>query len=100
MSIETEGPKEDLISFRASDLALQIRTSATRDDGFRIVRSLLRRQQELKVALVLAGDALARYEVSHDQDKGSWSLEGLHIAEEIACLAQLKIEQLLQMEDE
>jgi hypothetical protein len=50
---------------------------------------------KMEAALLLAGDALARYEIAHNQDKGSWSLEALHVAEEVACIAQAAIDKAL-----
>ena len=43
-------------------------------------------------ALKEAHAALKAYENAHDQDAGSWSLGGLHEAEERGCLAVLNSE--------
>ena len=46
-------------------------------------------------ALADAQKALAAYEATHDQDRGTWQLGGLHEAEALGCAAQAKIDAAL-----
>ena len=61
----------------------------------RAAAALIRAQAE---ALRAAQAALAAYEGAHNQDKGAWSLAGLHDAEALSVNAQAKIDAALKGE--